>query len=868
MKFYFLTILLAFTNFYIYGQTIDNFSDNNFTVNPAWAGDNAKFQVNTIQQLWLNAPIVTDTAYIQTTNNRIDTTEWQFWCKLDFSPSGSNQLRAYLVSDVANLKSPLINGYYLQIGITGSADSVQLFEQGGGVHTMVCGGIPGRFGQATNEMRIRVRRDLTGNWTIWSDTSGLFNWQLECTGFNNAHTTTNYFGFECIYTSTRSDKFYFDDIYIGSNYVDNTPPALISATVTSLTTLDILFNEPVTSASAQNNLNYTVVGLGNPLTAILDAGNAALVHLVYSSNFASGTNTLQISNIADLFGNTLISVSTNFNIQVVLPYDILITELMPDPSPVVGLPNLEYIELFNNTNNTINLQGWGISDSSGSITTFTSAVNLAPDSFIIVCANASVPSFSSFGQVIGLPSLPSLNNTGDIITIYNNQGQVSHSVFYLDTWYMDNIKKDGGWSLEMIDITNPCGEKSNWKASINTNGGTPGKKNSVAALLPDNIPPKIVNAYITTSTTIHVIFDEKMKSTSINLLANFSINNSIGIPIQALFSSNTLKEIDLTFSNSFVANIIYTLTVENVADCNDNAIATDNQFNFGLPSLANMNDLLINEILFNPKTNCFDFVEIVNNSSKIIDLNQIKIAHNNTLGQLADAVLISSVPYLILPNQYVVITEDVENIKANYTTPIASFFIRNSNVPSFNDDEGTVILLNNGLVIIDSLNYSDKWHFDLLNDKEGVSLERISFNASTQDKNNWHSAASIIGYATPGYLNSQYKNLEESTIALTISPQVITPDNNGTDDYLSIQYKLEEPGYVGTFEIFDAKGRKVVVIASNETLQQEGILKWDGTSDNEQKLMAGIYIFYGSFYNTSSGKKEIFKRDFVIGYPH
>ena len=87
MKKLIFSLLLIFTFHFVNAQVNDNFSDGNFTANPTWLGDTTKFIVNSSFQLQLNAPAITDTAYISTISNRLDSTEWQFWVKLDFSPS-------------------------------------------------------------------------------------------------------------------------------------------------------------------------------------------------------------------------------------------------------------------------------------------------------------------------------------------------------------------------------------------------------------------------------------------------------------------------------------------------------------------------------------------------------------------------------------------------------------------------------------------------------------------------------------------------------------------------------------------------------------------------------------------------------------
>jgi hypothetical protein len=111
-----------------------DFSDNDFTSNPVWDGDQSKFQINGSQQLQLNGASATDTAYLYTANSQVQNTEWNFWVNLKFQPSTQNQLRVYLVSDQQNLYGSL-NGYFIQIGETGSNDSVKLYRQDGAVVT-------------------------------------------------------------------------------------------------------------------------------------------------------------------------------------------------------------------------------------------------------------------------------------------------------------------------------------------------------------------------------------------------------------------------------------------------------------------------------------------------------------------------------------------------------------------------------------------------------------------------------------------------------------------------------------------------------------------------------------------------------------
>src|SRR5258705_11564771 len=192
-------------------------------------------------------------------------------------------------------------------------------------------------------------------------------------------------------------------------------------------------------------------------------------------------------------------------------YDVVLDEIMADPAPQVGLPNNEWIELKNTTASSINLQGWRISDAtgqSGPLPNFT----LQPDSFVIVCTGSAVAAMSAFGTTISVTSFPSLDNAGDQLFLKAANGKTIHAVFYSDSWYQNEVKKDGGWTLEMIDTKSPCAGSTNWKASINVTGGTPGKKNSIDALNNDGAAPQLKRAYTTDNITIILVYDEPVDS--------------------------------------------------------------------------------------------------------------------------------------------------------------------------------------------------------------------------------------------------------------------------------------------------------------------------------------------------------------------
>lgn len=542
-------------------------------------------------------------------------------------------------------------------------------------------------------------------------------------------------------------------------------------------------------------------------------------------------------------------------------YDVVIDEIMADPTPLVGLPNNEWIELKNTSSIAINLQNWRIGDAtgqSGPLPNFT----LLPDSFVIVCTGSAVAALSAFGTTISVTSFPSLDNNGELLYLKAPNGGIIHAVNYSSAWYRNQLKKDGGWTLEMIDTKSPCTGSSNWGASINTTGGTPGKKNSIDAINNDATAPQLQNAYTTDSVTIVLVYDEPVDSLSGATPANYSLDGGLTI-INAKTLAPLFNGVEIKFTSPMTANTVYNITAMNVKDCKGNRIGTANKAKVGLPADAAAGEWIINEILFNPRTNAFDYVEFYNNSHKIFDASKLYIANRNNSGVVSSIKALSIVPYYIFPGDYIVETEDAANLSMQYLVQNPRQVLEISSPPSFADDAGDVIALNFQGEIVDEVKYKEDWHFKLIDNDEGVSLERIDPDGPSQDATNWHSAASTAGYGTPTYKNSQYKLLSSIHATIETTPKIFSPDNDGRDDIASIQYAVTEPGYIANVTIFDVAGKPVRNLVRNGMLGLTGHWNWDGLNDKGLKLPVGTYIIFTEIFNLQ-GKKKQFKNAVVL----
>jgi len=645
--------------------------------------------------------------------------------------------------------------------------------------------------------------------------------------------------------------------------------AVTSAQLVSANAVRVFFSQLLDSASASAASNYNFNnGVNVTAAQIESASNSVLLTLAQPVD-SSLSYTLTVLNVLNCSNAAIASPNNTASILIAQPaerFDIVINELMADPDPVVGLPEFEYLELYNSSNKAINLKDWKLGKATTqTVATFPDVVML-PNTYLVVCGNSAVAEFSNFTFPVGLTSFPSLTNAGDKIYLKDASGNLIHYVEYSDDWYKSSVKKSGGWSLEMVDANNPCSGAENWAESTNDNGGTPGIKNSVAKTNLDESLPNIARAALVGSNTLGITFTETLDSAIATNPNFYLVNNGVGNPVSVQAVAFGFKRVLLQFAQPFQQGVIYSVRVNGIKDCAGNQIGINDTARFALADTMNREDIIINEILFNPKTTGVDYMELYNRSQKILDVSKIIIEERD----VADAATILETsdtlaePLLMFPQDYLVYTTNPAVVASQYHVKHSEALVTCKGLPNYADNEGiAVVKLFNGITI-DSLYFSEQWHFALLDDKEGVALERIDFNNPTTDRSNWHSAASDVGFGTPTYLNSQFYNTGIAEDAITIDPEVFSPDNDGIKDFTLIRYRFAEAGYRATIRIYDAVGRETKYLIKAALLGAEGEFQWDGTDNDNQKARTGIYTAMVEVFNLQ-GKVKRFKKNLVLG---
>jgi hypothetical protein len=312
-------------------------------------------------------------------------------------------------------------------------------------------------------------------------------------------------------------------------------------------------------------------------------------------------------------------------------------------NPPWGLPKAEFVELYNPTNTLLSLAGVTFVD--GTSTAKLSDETIFPGEYLILCAGGGAELYRTYGRVIPLAGF-SLNNTGEPLLLRNAAGQTVCWVEYRTGWYGDDQKADGGWSLEMIDARNPCAGTGNWTASVHPAGGTPGRSNAVAASRPDLTPPQGMIVAVTDACHLRVRFTERVDSLAMTQSGLYQLSGGAMVA-GAVPAGPPYEIVQLTLAADLLPRTVYTLTVGNARDCAGNINGGVLTASFALPEPGDSGDVVLNEVLFNPRSGGVDFVEIYNRSDKYVNLQDWQLATSEA-GQPANGKKITAA-YHVLP---------------------------------------------------------------------------------------------------------------------------------------------------------------------------------------------------------------------------
>lgn len=639
---------------------------------------------------------------------------------------------------------------------------------------------------------------------------------------------------------------------------DISPPELTHVLPVHGNKLLLTFSENLDPAFALNKEAYRI-GTNRPLS--IDAQpKPNQVLTTWGLTFIEGSiYEIIIAGVLDQNGNSNDFQQFEFTYQKPEPLgfkSLVINEIMPAPKAGNSLPNAEYVEIMNTGKNPVFIGGMQLANPrrQAQIPSY----SIDPGEILILCSRTHTPLFTKYGKVLGLGNWPSMLNSGDRIRLLSADGEVLDSLNYTTASFGGSSFASGGYSLEIANPFLDCYLPGNLKTSLAPERGTPGKHNSVFDPSPDLTPLRFVESLVVGDSMVMLRFNKTLQPT----LSDLDLKIAPLIRIQKVGIGPQPNELAIRFGQTIPEKTLYQVSIRNLRDCTGNLLEESQVIKFARPSAAEIGDLVINEVLFNPRAGAPKFVEIYNASEKYINLKDWKLANLNGDGSLANRKVVYPQDFIITPKTFLVFTTDRERLKQEYPKGIERQFVE-AVLPSYPIQRGNVALISPDESVQEIFSYDESMHHRLLKEKKGVSLERSSPWIPVSDPNNWKSASSSDGFATPGYRNST--NLEiNATVGITVEPKIFSPDGIGEQNYTTIKYTLDQTGITGTISIYSVGGAIVKEICQNAIWGNNGIYTWDGTDQSGRRVRPGYYVVWVELFDLSGNVNQI-KKTVAIG---
>ena len=309
---------------------------------------------------------------------------------------------------------------------------------------------------------------ITGDSKTWIPPIVEFVYALHPAAFNRSDVVLRFLTKAGARKGTAA-KVLIDDVLIYAAESDIFPPIALEPRITSIDNIRIEFSEPV-GENAFIISNYSINSI--PLEGeveISTEGDVVILHLASPISIGKYYE-LGIANVEDVAGNVMTPVTSEI-IYNPLQKGLVITEIMYDEPPVEQNDDLEFIELYNVTDEPIELGGLRIKGgiTSGRLPEYT----LEPGAYWVTAKNAA-----AFTGFFGIPAYEwhganLSNDEPETIYIINTD---HHSEVRIDLVTYNSVSPwpegaaGGGHSLELCDPYADNNDAANWSEATRYSG--------------------------------------------------------------------------------------------------------------------------------------------------------------------------------------------------------------------------------------------------------------------------------------------------------------------------------------------------------------------------------------------------------------
>ncbi len=497
-------------------------------------------------------------------------------------------------------------------------------------------------------------------------------------------------------------------------------------------------------------------------------------------------------------------------IDVVL-CQLFISEVMFDLDGADS-PN-EFVEIYNASDSAYSLQNLDIADKYSRDQLYSDHIDqkIYPHEFAIIFEG----DYNGFYDNI-LPE--------STVILYVDDSSIGNGLSKSDSLFLiqqedtlsvigwDGTNHHSGFSLERISFD--MNVEESWMQSIDSLG-TPGQLNSVHHFTEDMAidsifyHPEIPEREESFTLFIIVSNDGLVESHGHLEISNYTIDVSL-LPSQLdtiIFEHNGFP--------SGINSLVTTLYVDGDYNMSNNHMDVEILVPFY------ENDVLINEIMFDPITNEFEWVELIAVANDSINLLGWSLQDDEDF-DANETIIIQNWG----KNNYYIVTDNSDD---------DDYF---PHFPTLNNNGDDIFLFDPTGKVIDHVQYSQSW-----GGGDGYSLERISIELPSHLPSNWGQCLHATG-ASPLSKNSLSVEVDALDSHIYISPMPFSPNGDGQGDKCSIVYELPFTQATVDVIIYDSTGREIKNLYLNKHVAQQGIIVWDGTDNWGNTAPIGQYLVF------------------------
>lgn len=476
----FILFILVLLPVCAFAQFTETFDGPEIDSNNPWKGDLSDFQIT--DDGWLSLVGDPDKKYsrlkisLPYSNNM----EWKFDVKMTFTPSDPNHIRFYLLTENLSLLG-ISSEYYIQIGSTKKTITLRRFRETEKAPVRIIEKELDVLKQNIVSLSVKVTLENSSLWSIYVREEGESTYTLLDTKEQKISSGIKYIesGLACHFSKKVRGHF-IDNIEISSNITPSEEepenpdpeepvfpivlPKLLSVQPLNLCELQFTFDRPVDISEAWFMISE--IGKADRI-GYADEQMKTVVNTKYPEEMVAGINyTITYDGLTDMEGNKLVPFSEEFVLEgedggEAESGSILINEIMADPKGLEELPETEYVELYNTTENVLVLTDWQFSygGKAKPMTTF----EIPAKGYAVLYRSGRDIVADPSAVKVPLDNFPSaLANTGKLLQLFDGDNNLIDEVTY------EKATPAKSWERS----------SSGWHLSSDPRGGTPGSVNS------------------------------------------------------------------------------------------------------------------------------------------------------------------------------------------------------------------------------------------------------------------------------------------------------------------------------------------------------------------------------------------------------